>query len=268
MKRLSIGLFVILSLLGTRVGNAMDIIDLSRNSTVEITSVKGKSKGTGFFISDSLVVTCFHVVSTVTVQQQQTNFTIFQDLKVKTNSGEILSANCISAPSQSDPSPLQFDFAILKVASKPKHTQSVLFSKVNEWKVGSEVYFSGYPLATPAMVTHKGMISGMDQSGSIICIQAPINKGNSGGALLSSEGEVLGIISMREGGISKGLEQLSKDIEATSSHGSITMMGVDPLQSIRAVIGTLDTYISTGIGYAINIKHLREYWAKHPEFSK
>jgi len=114
----------------------------------------------------------------------------------------------------------------------------------------------------------KAKISGVDINGSIICIQAPINKGNSGGALLSSDGNVLGVISMREGGISKGLDDLSKHIEITSKQGSVQIMGVDPLQSIRAIISTLDTYISTGIGYAIHIKYLREYCKKHPEILK
>jgi len=242
MKRIWVVSFVLLPFLviSKSWGNEMDIIDVSRNSTVEITSSQGNSKGTGFFISDWHVATCFHVVSSVTVQQQQTHVNVFQDIKIKTSSGEILNANCISIPSQRDPSSLQFDFAILKISSKPKkQVHVVALAKANEWKVGSEIVFSGYPLATPAMVTHKGMISGVGSSGSIICIQAPINKGNSGGALLSSQGEVLGIISMREGGISKGLDELSKYIEVTSSQGSVKIMGVDPLQSIRAVIGTL-----------------------------
>lgn len=251
-------------------GSDMALIELSRNGTVEITSKSGNSKGTGFFISDLYVATCFHVISQTSVQGGVENVNIFTDITIKTNSGEILTASCVSTPSQTDPSPLQYDFAILKISTKPKQSISILKFAEDEHllKVGSDVLFSGYPLASPAMITHKGMISGIDAIDSIICIQSPINKGNSGGALLSSDGNVLGIISMREGGISKGLQDLSEHIEITSSQGSVHIKGVDPLQSIHAIIATLDTYISTGIGYAINIKFMRDYLKKHPEILK
>ena len=107
------------------------------------------------------------------------------------------------------------------------------------------------------------MISGIDDSGSIICIQGSINKGNSGGALISGDGKAIGIISMREGGISKALQELTVYIEATSKQGSVQIMGVDPLKAIKATVETLNTYISTGIGYARYIKFLKEYCSKH-----
>jgi hypothetical protein len=107
------------------------------------------------------------------------------------------------------------------------------------------------------------MISGIDDSGSIICIQGAINKGNSGGALITDDGKVIGIVSMREGGISKALKDLTVHIEATSNQGSVRLLGVDPLGAIKATIETLDTYISTGIGYARCIKFLKEYSSKH-----
>ena len=68
---------------------------------------------------------------------------------------------------------------------------------------------------------------------------------------------------MREGGISKGLHELTLYIEATSKQGSIQIMGVDPLQAIKATVETLNTYISTGLGYARDIKFLREYCEKN-----
>jgi len=41
-------------------------------------------------------------------------------------------------------------------------------------------------------------------------------------------------------------------------------MGVDHLQASKAIIQTLDMYISTGIGYARSIKFVRDYIAKNP----
>ena len=246
----------------------MNTIDKSREATVEIISRSGNSKGTGFFVSETHVATCFHVISSIESSQGGVKFNVFSDIEIKTKSGEVIPASCISLPTQNDPSPIQYDFAILKLSSQPKSQINILSFVENDKSisVGSDVVFSGYPLATPAMVTHKGMISGIDNTGNIICIQAPINKGNSGGALIGKNNEVIGVISMREGGISKGLDELTKYIEVTSQKGSVQFMGVDPLQSIREVIKTLDSYISTGIGYAINSKHIRNYCTKNQIF--
>ena len=57
-------------------------------------------------------------------------------------------------------------------------------------------------------------------------------------------------------------------IDKTSSQGSVQIMGVDPLQATRAIIQTLDKYISTGIGYARSIKFAREYLGKNPGLLK
>lgn len=45
--------------------------------------------------------------------------------------------------------------------------------------------------------------------------------------------------------------------------GSVQLMGVDPLQTAKETIKVLDTYISTGIGYARSIKFLVDYKQKH-----
>ena len=105
----------------------------------------------------------------------------------------------------------------MKLKSKPKKIVSIvsIASESDAPQVGDEVVFSGYPLATPGMVTHRGMVSGFDDSKSLIFVQASINKGNSGGVLLNSQGHVVGIVSMREGGISQGLNDLTVYIDNT-----------------------------------------------------
>ena len=248
-------------------GEHMDIIELSRNSCVKISSKADNSMGSGFFISDDLIATCFHVIASISQNGKQINWNIYQDLQITTITGEIINVNCITSPTQKDPSPLFQDFAVLKLTNKPTNLKNYILQfsdkDIKTLKIGSDCYFSGYPLFTPALITHKGMISGVDDSGSIICIQGSINKGNSGGALISDDGKVMGIISMREGGISKALEDLTVYIEATAKQGSVHLMGVDPLQAIKETVKTLDTYISTGIGYARNIKFLKEFSYKN-----
>ncbi|MGD1046544.1 MAG: serine protease [Bacteroidota bacterium] len=241
--------------------NAQDIIQSSRANCVKIESSSAGISGTGFLYDAQYVATCFHVVASITAQDTITYWHIFQDLRVILSTGDTVDAKCVSPPTKKDLSPLISDFAVLKLSRKqflnvkPNPIATVDTPLV----VGSEIYFSGYPLATPAMVTHKGMISGISADSNIICIQAPVNKGNSGGALLNAKGEVIGIISMREGGISQGLVELNKYIQSTESHGSVQLMGVDPLQATKEIINVLDTYISTGIGYARSIKFLRKY---------
>jgi S1-C subfamily serine protease len=125
------------------------------------------------------------------------------------------------------------DFAFVKLKSKPKKIVFIvsIASESDAPQVGDQVVFSGYPLATPGMVTHRGMVSGFDDSKSLIFVQASINKGNSGGALLNSQDHVVGIVSMREGGISQGLNDLAVYIDNTASQGNVRIMDVDPLQA-------------------------------------
>ena len=51
-------------------GEHMNIIELSRNSCVKISSKAGDSAGSGFFISDDLVATCFHVIASISQNGQ------------------------------------------------------------------------------------------------------------------------------------------------------------------------------------------------------
>jgi|ERR1035441_8207558 S1-C subfamily serine protease len=250
------------------------ILNETRNAAVEITSVSGNSKGTGFFIAPETIVSCFHVIANPSASSNGIALNVFQDLKVKTSQGEVLDAVVVSVPNQNDitplPPPFGYDFAVLHLTQKPAKPITLLpiVSDANTIEVGDDIIFSGYPLATPAMVTHKGMISGISTNGEIICIEASINKGNSDGALCNSSGQVIGIISMREGGISYGLKGMADYIDQTSKNGSVRLMGVDPLQDMRALTLTLDEYISTGIGYARSVQYLRAYLKQHSEMVK
>ena len=241
------------------------ILQLSRSSSVRLISQAAQSSGSGFFVADEFVLTCFHVVASVVVEDKNIKWSLYPDLQVVTPSGDAIAANAVSIPVPPDPSTLMHEFALVTLQAKPSKSYSILTlaSEKEAPTVGDDVVFSGYPLATPGMATHRGMVSGYDESLSLIFVQAPVNKGNSGGALLNAQGHVIGIVSMREGGISQGLQQLQVYIDQTSSHGSVQLMGVDPLQATKAIIQTLDQYISTGIGYARSIKCFREYTVKN-----
>ena len=264
------------------------ILEESRDNCVKISVHSTNSLGTGFFLDDLHIATCFHVIGSWQINQSvnppEANILLGTGIKVLLEDGEVIDAEIVTptpttniklqeAPSpntQTLLTPVIQDFAVLKLKSKPKAIikANPIYTEKNLPQIGSDILFSGYPFGTPAMITHKGMISGMAAGDQLICIQAPINKGNSGGALLTTKGEIIGIVSDREGGISLGLQELSKYIENTKKEGSVLIMGVDQLAVTKEIIQTLDTYISTGIGYARPVKYLKDYLNKNPEILK
>ena len=233
-------------------------------SCVKIISKQGNSSGTGFFVGNDIVATCFHVIAQISMDSlKHFNFNIFQDLQIVTENGDTVSVQCISIPNNQSPEPLFQDFALLRTSKIVADKDVLSFSSDTSQSVGDPIIFSGYPLGTPTMVTHFGTISGITKDKSIICTQAPTNKGNSGGALLDKNGKIIGIVSMREGGISVGLQNYLNEISETEKMGSVQLMGIDPLQVTKETIRVLDTYISTGIGYARSIRYLVDYKRKH-----
>jgi V8-like Glu-specific endopeptidase len=260
-------------------------IKMSRESCVDVIAMEGPqgSKGTGFFIDPTHVITCCHVISkecswdpngfsakdrSVDPNKLNLKWQAFPEIAVVTQDGKPIPAECISQPTPTDPFPAIDDFAILELKKKPtqSHLSIPLCQDTTNLVVGDDVYFSGFPFGAPVMLTHKGMLSGMANDHSVLCVQAPINKGNSGGALLNSRGEVVGIISVRVGGISDQLKRVRKTINALKGQNvmSLTLNGekVDFLTVDRDTINILDTYISTGIGYAKNISYARDYIAR------
>jgi V8-like Glu-specific endopeptidase len=254
--------------LSTNIVLGQQIIDKSialstRDNSIKIISKEGNSSGTGFFISNDLIVTCFHVIASIS-QEKSNNikFGIFKDLKAINEYGDTVLLSCISIPNNQYPEPLFQDFAILK-------TNRIISKKVilpladdSNFDVLDNIYFTGYPFGIQTKLTHLGTISGVSKDKSIFSIQASTNKGNSGGALINNSGKIIGIISLREGGISMELQNYLNEITKSEKNGSIQLMGIDPLKTSKETIKILDTYISTGIGYARNISFLKSYIAK------
>lgn len=190
--------------------------------------------------------------------------------------------------------PFLYDFAVLRLAEPPKTAPTILRLSHDTQlpDVGTQLLFSGYPLDAPTMLTHFAVVSGTftdhltislgpplntGNSGLIrqiprplICLQAPVNKGNSGGALISTNGQVIGLINAREGRISMRMANLSEAI--SRSQGDLIFGTPGVKINLNKVVGelidTLDKYISPGIGYAVSAEFLGAYLETNPDLLK
>jgi len=138
----------------------------------------GMAQGSGFFISaDGYVVTNNHVVENAT------------DVKVVTDDGTEHTAKVIGT----DP---KTDLALVKVTDG-KDFPHVSFA-ANETRVGDWVVAVGNPFGlggtvTAGIISARGRDIGAGPYDDFLQIDAPINKGNSGGPAFNAGGEVIGV---------------------------------------------------------------------------
>ena len=140
---------------------------------------KGRAMGSGFFISsDGYVVTNHHVVKRA------------EKIWVKTHDGKRFRARLLG----SDP---KTDLALLKVDAKGKSFPFVEFAegepRVGEWvvAVGNPFGFGG--TVTAGIISAKSRVIGAGPYDDFLQIDAPINKGNSGGPTFNMKGKVVGV---------------------------------------------------------------------------
>lgn len=155
-------------------------------AVVQITAYKSQHQkdaggGSGFFISsEGFIVTNSHVVSEAAT------------IEVRTSDGEVFQAELKG----NDPST---DVAVIKVYGK--NFPAVRFGDSSKLKVGQLVIAIGNPYGFQYTVT-AGVVSALGRSmrsyagrliDNIIQTDAALNPGNSGGPLINSRGEVVGI---------------------------------------------------------------------------
>lgn len=132
----------------------------------------GMSAGTGCILTkDGLILTGFHVIEGC------------KDIDVTINNGQTYKAKVLSK--------LKRDLALIKIEPK-KPLETVVLGNSEDVKVGQKVLAIGNPFGFNNTLT-QGIISRIDYSKNRIQTDAAINPGCSGGPLLNTAGEVIGI---------------------------------------------------------------------------
>jgi serine protease Do len=140
-----------------------------------------EAKGTGFFISpDGYVVTNHHVAKSS------------RTVEVSTVDGMNYKAQVVASDPASDIALLKIDgrndFPFVKFADKAPRIGDQVFAVGNPFGLGGTV--------TAGIVSGLGGNIGSDSYDDLIQIDAPINKGNSGGPSFDLEGDVIGVNTM------------------------------------------------------------------------
>lgn len=134
----------------------------------------GVSAGTGCIVrSDGVILTGSHVVENS------------KDIDVTLANGQVYKAKILSMMGKNK------DLALLKIEPKTS-LRTVPFGNSEEIKVGQKVLAIGNPFGFAGTLT-QGIVSRIDYAKNRIQTDASINPGCSGGPLLNSSGEVIGI---------------------------------------------------------------------------
>lgn len=142
--------------------------------SIDAQTTDGVSAGTGCIVtSDGLILTGSHVIDGC------------KSVEVTMYNGQVFKAEVVSKMGKNK------DLALLKINAKsPLHT--IKFGDSQSIKVGQKVLAIGNPFGFAGTLT-QGIISRIDYAKNKIQTDAAINPGCSGGPLLNSAGEVIGI---------------------------------------------------------------------------
>ncbi len=141
---------------------------------IEANIADGFSAGTGCVIrSDGVILTGSHVIDGA------------KEIDVTTSDGKIYKASVLAKMGKNK------DLALLKIVPKSR-LRTISFGDSSDVKVGQKVLAIGNPFGFSGTLT-SGIVSRIDYAKGRIQTDAAINPGCSGGPLLNSQGEVIGI---------------------------------------------------------------------------
>mgnify|MGYP000207162119 FL=1 len=141
---------------------------------IEANLADGFSAGTGCVIrSDGVILTGSHVIDEA------------KEIDVTTSDGKVYKASVLAKMGKNN------DLALLKISPKSR-LRTIAFGDSSDVKVGQKVLAIGNPFGFSGTLT-SGIVSRIDFAKGRIQTDAAINPGCSGGPLLNSQGEVIGI---------------------------------------------------------------------------
>ncbi|NNM71920.1 Do family serine endopeptidase [Enterovirga aerilata] len=179
---------------------------------------RGMAQGSGFFISaDGYVVTNNHVVDDA------------KSVEVTTDDGRTLTATVLGTDPKSD-------LALLKVTEGgpfPYVKLATNAPRVGDWVVAIGNPFGLGGTVTSGIVSARGRDIGAGPYDDFLQIDAPINRGNSGGPTFNLRGEVVGV----------------NTAIASPSGGSVGLAFAIPSQTVQAVVDQLRTNGKVERGY-------------------
>ncbi len=250
--------------------NDAAVIERAKHSVVliEASSSTSASSGTGIILSsDGYIATNHHVIENAT------------HIRVKFYDGTYATASVRGS------SPVD-DLAVIKVDRLG--LTAATFAKSSECFVGQTVYAIGNPSGYDmAWTTTKGCISYVDRELKIykddgtlekklkmIQTDAMVNPGNSGGPLINTNGEVIGIVSMK---LADGYEGIGFAIPSDGAAEILNAIIRDGhanhvdsnISYDRPVIGITGIYLEAGKHYIFQGDHVSEasdsYAEAHPD---
>ena len=184
------------------------------------TTSEATATGSGIIISeDGYIVTNNHVIDTSSANTSYSYYNISDATSVKVKlygSDELYNAKIVGKDSQTDLAVLKIDKTGLTAAE---------FANSDKATVGEFAMAVGSPLGLDTTVT-TGIISAVNrevesEGTTYVCIQtdAAINSGNSGGALVNGDGQVIGINTLKLSG--SGVEGIGFAIPINSTRDVI-----------------------------------------------
>ena len=215
-----------------KVSPAVVIISTTGTTSNGIMSSQYEGMGSGFIINeDGYILTNYHVIEGA------------KDITVTLSDGNEVSATVVNYDQEKD-------IAMIKLKEGTKVPAVAELGDSDELYPGAEVIAIGTPLSKNLAYTlTKGVISGNDrtietQNGTsvhLIQTDAAINSGNSGGPLVNTKGQVIGINSMKLG---------------SQSTGSATVEGIGFAIPINEVKSKIDVLSKQMLNLGIKIRQI------------
>jgi S1-C subfamily serine protease len=171
----------------TRQNSAEQVYRRASQSVVFVEAVVGGNQvktGSGVVVDEKgLIITNSHVIQNA------------RRIIVETQDGQRLEAEVVANGSADC-----LDLAVLRVVARRK-LPSLQMGSAGELRRGQAVFAIGHPRGVvPSSIT-QGIVSNLFPDPGLIHFDATIIPGNSGGALLNSQGQLIGINTLRDEGI-------------------------------------------------------------------